>query len=96
MAEYISRKSAINEFKTNGVLFVYDVDCCKAIISRLEQIPAADVRENRKGQWIVEKIDDSILGTWESFKCSRCNYKYIDLNQKQYNYCPNCGTKMKN
>lgn len=45
MADYISRKAAIGEFETCGSVFVYGKKVCKAIISRLNVIPAADVVE---------------------------------------------------
>ena len=44
MAEYIERDAAIKEFSNNGSIFVYGKQQCKAIVSRLNTIPAADVR----------------------------------------------------
>ena len=44
MAEYIEREAAIKEFSNNGSIFVYGKQQCKAIVSRLNTIPAADVR----------------------------------------------------
>ena len=45
MTDYISREAAIGEFETCGSVFVYGKKVCKAIISRLNVIPAADVVE---------------------------------------------------
>ena len=42
--EYIEREAAIKEFSNNGSIFVYGKQHCKAIVSRLNSIPAADVR----------------------------------------------------
>lgn len=42
--EYIEREAAIKEFSNNGSIFVYGMQQCKAIISRINAIPAADVR----------------------------------------------------
>ena len=45
MTDYIKRDDAIAEFTTNGSATVYGVDKCKAIISRLQLVPSADVVE---------------------------------------------------
>lgn len=40
-------------------------------------------------------------GKWNSIKntvtveCSRCLHKYIKSEAMEYNYCPNCGAKMR-
>lgn len=52
MAEYIDREAAIHEFKTIGNIFVYGRELCEAIISTIDSIPAADVREVK---WISVK-----------------------------------------
>lgn len=44
MPEYIEREAAIKEFSNNGSVFVYGKQQCKAIVSRINTIPAADVR----------------------------------------------------
>lgn len=44
MGDYIEREAAIAEFSNNGSAFVYGEKRCKAIVSRLNTIPAADVR----------------------------------------------------
>lgn len=38
----ISRQAAIDAFSNNGSLFVYGADVCKAIVSRIKQLPAAE------------------------------------------------------
>lgn len=43
--DYIKREDAIAEFATNGSATVYGIDKCKAIISRLQLVPSADVVE---------------------------------------------------
>ena len=44
VTEYIEREGAIKEFSNNGSIFVYGKQHCKAIVSRLNAIHAADVR----------------------------------------------------
>ena len=38
----ISRQAAIDAFSNNGSFFVYGADVCKAIVSRIKQLPAAE------------------------------------------------------
>jgi plasmid maintenance system killer protein len=45
MSDYIKREDAIAKFITNGSATVYGIDRCKAIISRLQLVPSADVIE---------------------------------------------------
>lgn len=45
MTDYIKREDAIAEFTTNGSATVYGIDKCKAIVSRLQLVPSADVVE---------------------------------------------------
>lgn len=49
MSDYIKREDAMAEFATNGSVTVYGIDTCKAIISRLQLVPSADVVE--VGKW---------------------------------------------
>ena len=41
MSDLISRQAAIDAFTCDGSFFVYGADVCKAIVSRIKQIPAA-------------------------------------------------------
>ena len=45
VSDYIKREDAMAEFTTNGSATVYGIDKCKAIISRLQLVPSADVVE---------------------------------------------------
>ena len=59
----------------------------------IDTLPSADVEPVRRGHWIcIGDIDEYI------FECSECHEIYC-LNdgtpkEQQYNYCPNCGTKL--
>lgn len=91
--DYISREAAISEFERCGAVFVYSKKVCKAIISRLNVIPAADVVEVVHGEWIEWWPGDcAVVMTGEEmlWECSRCTAKYA----KRSNHCPNCGAKM--
>lgn len=54
-------------------------------IEELEEIPAADVRPERHGRWIIR----SGLPV-----CSECDCNNIGYAVVSFDYCPNCGAKM--
>ena len=56
-------------------------DCEIAYKDQIDDIPTADVRENVKGEWIVE--DGEVV-------CSECGEPHIETN-----FCPNCGADMR-
>ena len=99
MSYYIERGLALNVF-TN----YKDGDLVRAGMARagLNAVPAADVRENVKGEWIPYEFGDE---TWH--KCSNCGiadqygFKYLSFNGTKNiiysvrNFCPNCGADMR-
>ena len=42
MKDTIYRQDAIDTFLTDGSVFVYGADVCKAIVSRIKQLPSAE------------------------------------------------------
>lgn len=57
----------------------------------LEQIDEKKIRYERYGKWIHHRTYKDMEGDiCEIFKCSNCSQLSED-----YNYCPNCGAKMK-
>lgn len=71
--------------------------------TRLEDCPldpTADVRENIRGEW--ERVDGftgvEAFGfketTVEGWSCSICDFE-IDVSEKSFNFCPNCGADMR-
>ena len=62
----------------------------------IEDLPAADVVERKRGEWGCERVDFSVAvspGAYviSSPTCSVCGYHAIDAT----NYCPNCGAEMR-
>lgn len=97
MAEYIERKSLIDEFDRLGLgdhSFVERVfsDGVRTIIAG---IPAADVAPVVHGRW-----DDSGRYTFPSgntaVRCTNCGCALTESEYHLYdwNYCPICGAKM--
>ena len=76
MAEYIEREAA-QKFLAQ--------DYAYAAADLLKYVPAADVVEVRRGEWILDKDND--------FYCSACK-KYPPLI-RQTNFCPKCGADMR-
>ncbi len=54
-------------------------------IEKLAEIPAADVRPERYGQWIEDEYAYN--------RCSECGFEY-EGPEYVTPYCPNCGAKM--
>ena len=99
MAEYIERDKVYNMLNALGGCGA-DPDTWadgwdKAIdtaIEELDDIPAADVRPERHGEWNELSLDDQDEGM---YICSKC--KSIEFMPEEcdiYAYCPNCGAKM--
>lgn len=86
MAEYIDRKSVLDELCRDNCERTYDGTChnCR-MTETIANFPAADVAPVVHGWWIFN--DD-----WWEFRCSLCGSHVGNI--KKYNYCPNCGAKM--
>ena len=64
-------------------------------ISAIRDVPAADVRENERGEWIP--IDELPWDEANTFLCSACNSE-CDTHNGDYDlpyFCPNCGADMR-
>lgn len=58
-------------------------NCIKAV----EDAPTIEP-ERKKGKWVVKEEDWRKQQSWH--ECSECGF----ATSRQYNFCPNCGTKM--
>ena len=76
----VSRQAAIDAFTCNGSVFTYGDKVCKAIVSRIMQLPSAQ----RKGKWIY-------LNELDAFECSVCGRQMV---RNIFDYCPWCGAEM--
>lgn len=85
---YVEREQALDVINLadfiadeRGVLLYADsVQAC------LLDIPAADVRENIRGEWIIQRGNYN-----EEFECSECQH----ISKDGGNYCGNCGARMR-
>ena len=62
------------------------VRCLDNAIFIVEDVPTADVVEQKHGQWIHRTGNDN--------ECSNCGFQYYDAKYRFYNYCPNCCARM--
>ena len=60
-------------------------------LCRLDGVPAADVREMRRGRKEKAQQQPYFRGHFPTFVCSEC---HREVN-KRWNYCPNCGADMR-
>lgn len=104
MAEYIEKNRLIlsmNDWMLQNAPVKAGDDTTRAdtildAIKMVEDSPAADVRENVKGEWIYK--------SGERYKeytvtCPFCGASYKDcydgyINAEDFDFCPNCGAQM--
>lgn len=102
MAEYILRDQAIiavtgaklPDVSASGLPIANGKRSVTDCVRRLKEIPAADVRPVKRGQWVESK---SIM---DVIYCSECGFRTIygampDGLGRNYSYCPNCGADMR-
>lgn len=94
MSDYIKREDAIREAaqavdEWDGGYITSRDDMIEAY---LNDIPAADVRENVIGHWVNLQV--SITGAG-SAECSVCGSVIHDSFTHTINFCPNCGADMR-
>ena len=102
MTDYISRQAAINSV-WRAVELENSYAMKHQIYTDLKTIPAADVRENVRGEWIAvvdktEMYDKEGVKTWGTlFQCNKCGFvlNAVEGHTGQYNFCPNCGANMR-
>ena len=94
MSDSISRQAAIRWVKTECNPYgkpTLDFESGKKVIEHLEQMPSAD---RPQGKWIKFGLG---RGTRILF-CTNCERRIeVPLSQgdSNYDFCPNCGAKMK-
>ena len=98
MTDYISRASiGLTDFEI--ILCQADENKYKSalvmLLDKIEKLPAADVRENKRGEWEERKDLNDVY--WE---CSVCGEAIDTFDgespyRQDWNYCPNCGSEMR-
>ena len=99
MSDLISRADALgyplgfeHYDKENGSReFICGVESYREYIQHLPSVSA-----ERVGEWIGEAdgyADGELV--YDMWYCSNCDYQIDDDREPTFNYCPNCGAKMK-
>lgn len=90
MAEYIKRE-ALKEYLYGGKFRdgcagcdEPGEGCIERIVDEIDNFPAADVAQVRRGKWGCYKP------FCDGYPCSRCKLTHRNCTA----YCPNCGAKM--
>lgn len=91
MARYIDAEKLIENIVDKQVLAIYeywDFDTLKDIRKTIDETKTADVQEVRHGEWMKKYY--SGMSVSKGFVSSCCDM----WNERDSNFCPNCGTKM--
>lgn len=97
MAEYVERNKAFamrfsDGLQEDGLLYVPYRD----VVNHLKSLPAADVRENVRGEW--KKCRGRIYESNNWF-CTNCEEVFMVIEGTPKNnsmcYCPHCGADMR-
>lgn len=82
MAEYIEREAFKAEIRRLSTHYLNEWNTL-GVLAAVDRVPAADVREVKKGKWIH---------SGEIMYCNKCQY----IAMRTHNFCPNCGARMVN
>ena len=91
----ISRAEVLDEFKK-------DYDDVFDLMTAIEEFPSV-VPSRAEGEWVevvkrTEQYDREGVKSWAViYQCPYCGFvlNAIENHTEQYNYCPNCGAKMR-
>ena len=62
----------------------------------LDSLPAADVRENKRGHWITDEEAERLGDYMLAQCCSVCHACEWDCTESEsFHFCPNCGADMR-
>ena len=106
MTEYIKREDALKAFPKAEANIFENCRYCTCLDSDqineiLNSIPAANVVERKKGQWIWD--DDGMdwgIGAWRCSSCKARSPMWWNTertnprNKSGHCFCPNCGAEM--
>lgn len=97
MADYIERDAAIKRFNFAVLDCLGMEPTIRAgdIIKALESIPAADVREAKRGKWNRTNAYPHRLYCSVCYKTYLKNDELLERWEFPLNFCPNCGADMR-
>ena len=108
MSKYYKAEDVISKIVNTPTRVITDdltalVDRQHEIIDMLSELPTIEF--NKEGEWYKKEIWENNdkgrvvpVEEWQSAKCSVCGRYHITPYEyyfDDFNYCPNCGAKMK-
>ena len=90
---YIEREAAIEVIMSDPP----DAHYPQWYADKIKAISAADVSPIRHGRWVTtsgEVFPGSSQFLCYSHKHEECGFQYVDMNENEYDFCPNCGCRM--
>ena len=99
MAEYISKHDAYTLLKDLEAAYIYPPvrEAYGTAARRIDQMKAADVQPVVHGKWDTHDVVKVLCSgkTLDGFcQCEACG-DVFPLAYSKYNFCPNCGARMK-
>ena len=89
MDEFIRRRDAVAVF---GDVHPLDYNA-QAYLSRIKQIPAADVRPVLRGRWTYKEGGELCADGYYCTACGTGFHVHVPYFA-EFNFCPNCGAQM--
>lgn len=77
---------------------INDCDLMCVMFGTFANLEMAGYRKERQGEWKVRGLSQYERRSCyinHAITCSNCGFDIEMLQGKRYNYCPNCGSKMK-
>ena len=108
MKEYIEREALVKHLNARLNCATRAMGGCSDYVfgfsdgfERVQDFPAADVVERKRGEWVEKKR--WATGKWSKWlECSKCGHQDHNLDMYEdmpfvgpYNFCPNCGADMR-
>ena len=103
MSDYISREAAIKRLSSWRKVIKENfgkndeyANCLEEAIDKIEDLPAADVREVKRGRWVNDH-NGRFSPSGDNYVCSVCGDPALRAfgHPAKTNYCPNCGADMR-
>lgn len=91
MDDYISRQEAIDALF--GITAYKNTVPVFSAVFNIQKIPAAPVREVKRGRWIHDGYDIPHGIDW--MHCSECGRREPYVPAAMTDYCPTCGADMR-
>lgn len=96
MVEYISKSEVIaalkEEYREEWAVLNKLMEVKRDCSNRINDMPATDVRENVKGEWIFRGHLAQGVNLWE---CSICKKQMFSWGKQRDKFCSNCGADMR-